>query len=152
MVRTSKLQIKFFVGLLLAILISSCASIPKMPQEMDLAAKSFKVSPGKSNIYIFRDEFMGGAIGMDLDINGQLIGRTGANTYILATVPAGIQNIVSHAENDDSISIKTEPGKNYFIWQEVKMGAFIARTKLHHILNEEEAKSRILKCSRVGLQ
>lgn len=131
------------------LIFSSCATIPRLPKDLDTAAKTFSTIPDKANVYIIRDEFLGAAVNMELDINGQLIGRTTAKTYILTSVKPGTLNIVSHAENDSSISIEAEAGKNYFLWQEVKIGAFLPRTKLH-IIDEADAKERILKCERVG--
>lgn len=133
------------------ILFSSCATIPRLSKELDSAAKTFETTTEKANIYIIRDELIGGAVGMPLDINGQLLGKTSALTYILAIVKPGTQNIVSHAENDSTLSLDVEPGKNYFVWQEVKMGVFMARTKLHSI-GETEGKAKVLKCERVGIQ
>lgn len=139
-----------FKSLFIFIFLSGCATIPRLSKELDTAAKTFETTTDKANIYIVRDEFIGAAVGMPLDINGKLLGKTSALTYILATVTPGTQNIISHAENDSTLSLDVEPGKNYFVWQEVKMGLFMARTKLHSI-SETEGKAKVLKCERVGL-
>lgn len=87
-----------FKSLFIFIFLSGCATIPRLSKELDTAAKTFETTTDKANIYIVRDEFIGAAVGMPLDINGKLLGKTSALTYILATVTPGTQNIISHAE------------------------------------------------------
>jgi hypothetical protein len=41
--------------------------------------------------------------------------------------------LVSKTEKDASLEIDTQAGMNYFVWQEVKMGAFAARSALHSV-------------------
>ncbi|WP_434602590.1 hypothetical protein [Pseudomonas sp. Z4-7] len=63
-------------------------------------------------------------------LNGKAVGQTVAKSYFMLSVPAGQQTLVSSAENDSELKLSTEPGKNYFVWQEVKVGFIKARNNL----------------------
>ena len=131
-----------------AALLSACASVPMATSEADQTAKSFVVPQGKSNIYIYRNESLGAAIKMPVAIDGQLVGDTAAKTFIFKTVEPGDHTIVSKTENDSTLTITTEPGKNYFIWQEVKMGWWTARSKLH-LVTEQKGEKAVPNCKLV---
>lgn len=133
-----------------SLLICSCASVKKLSKELDAEGKTFATKPDKANVYVIRNEVIGAEIGMLVEVNGKLIGKTGAATYILESFEPGTLNIVSKAENDVQMSLDVRAGTNYYIWQEVKMGIMLPRNKLH-IISEEDARKRIEKCDRVGI-
>jgi len=114
-----------------AALVSGCASVPMASLEADSKAKAFQVEPSKANLYIYRNESFGGAVKMTVLLDNQIAGDTGAKTYILKTVEPGSHTVISKTENDSVLTVNTVAGKNYFVWQEVKMGAFSARSNLH---------------------
>lgn len=130
----------------LVILTIGCQTIPRAPKELDEKAKAFSAPKENANIYIYRHEMFGGANTIPVLLNGIVIGKTQAKTFILKNVPSGKQNIVSQAETDDEIAFNVESGKNYFVWQEVKMGLFYARSKLH-IVSEEKGQKEVRECS-----
>ena len=145
---------KFITNFFLSVLFISltgvgCASIKKSSPELDQNAKKFTPLTGKANIYIFRDELLGGAVSINVDIDGTLIGTTAAKTFLLASVYPGKHVIHSNAENESVLEVETQKNKNYFIWQEVKMGILFARNKLQQV-TEENGKSRIKECSLIG--
>jgi hypothetical protein len=127
---------------------SGCASVPMASDEKDIAAKTFRVQPGKSNIYVYRNESIGAAVKMEVDLDAKQIGSTAAKTYLLMVVQPGKHTITSHAENDDNFTVDALPDKNYFLWQEVKMGMLYARTKLH-LVDEQTGKSSVEECKLI---
>lgn len=129
---------------------SGCASVPMASDEKDVAAKTFRVQPGKSNIYVFRNESMGGAVKMEIDLDGKQVGTTAAKTYLLLTVNPGKHTLVSHAESDNSLAVEAQPGKNHFVWQEVKMGALYARSKLQ-LVDEQTGKAGVGECKLIEM-
>lgn len=131
-----------------AALLSACASVPMASTSEDQSAKSFIVPQGQSNIYVYRSETLGAAVKMPVAIDGRLAGDTAAKTFILKTVEPGEHTIVSKTENDATLTITTEPGKNYFIWQEVKMGMWVARSKLH-LVDEQKGEQAVRNCKLV---
>ena len=115
---------------LLALLVSGCASVPMASPEEDRVAKEFKPVPGKAVIYLYRNEIFGGAIAMQVMLDGKPMGQTGPETYFRWVVNPGPHTITVAAENVAELKVNTRPGGIYFVWQEIKMGLFMARTRL----------------------
>ncbi len=132
--------------LLVTLLASACASVPMASPELDRAAKEFRTAVGKSNLYVFRDESMGGAVKMSVILDGKLLGDTAKKTFLLTTVDPGPHALLSKTETDARLDFTAQPGKNVYVWQEVKMGLMSARSELH-VLDEAAARPRISECS-----
>ena len=137
------------IGLLLAmvVLVSGCASVPMASLEDDAKAKLFSARPDKSTIYVYRNESFGGAIVMTVSLNGKVAGQTGPQTYFVWEADPGSHEIASHTENVSTLKLTTEAGKTYYVWQEVKMGAFMARSLLQQV-DEETGRKGVLECKR----
>lgn len=135
----------------LTALMVGCASVPMAPAERDTAAKTFAVKPDKANIYVYRNETIGSAIKMPLALNGKLVADTGAMTYLVLEVPPGTHTILSKTENDSTVTINAAAGRNYFVWQEVKMGMFAARSALQQV-DEAKGKAGVAECKLVEVK
>ncbi|TYC61236.1 DUF2846 domain-containing protein [Zoogloea oleivorans] len=142
---------KLFATAVLAASLVGCASVPMGDAKKDAELKSFSVKPEVSGLYIYRNESMGAAVRMDVDVNGKPLGQTAAKTYFYTEVAPGKHTITSKSENTDSIQIETVGGKLYYVWQEVKMGILYARTKLH-LVSEEEGKKGVLETQLISGQ
>lgn len=133
--------------LFLAVVVSSlvgCASVPMGDAKQDAALKTFSVPADKAGVYIYRNESMGAAVKMDVELDGKAIGQTAANTYLYKEVAPGKHTISSKAENTDTVEIDAKPGTLSYVWQEVKMGLLYARTKLH-LVDEAVGKKGVLE-------
>lgn len=127
---------------------AGCASVPMASKEADSAAKSFKVDPAKANIYVYRNETFGAAVKMPVLIDGVAVGDTASKTYIFRQVEPGSHVVTSKAEKDATLTVDAQAGMNYFVWQEVKMGAFSARSALH-LVDEAKGKAGVEECKLV---
>jgi hypothetical protein len=125
-IRMKKLLSIAFLSLSLV----GCASVSMGDAKQDAALKTFKASPDKAALYIYRNETMGAAIKMGVTVDGTSIGQTASKTYLYKEVTPGQHKITSQAENDSTIEVDAKPGTILYIWQEVKMGFFGARSKL----------------------
>jgi PBP1b-binding outer membrane lipoprotein LpoB len=114
----------------LALSLVGCASVNMGDAKQDAALKTFAVPKDKAGVYIYRNESMGAAIKMSVELDGKVIGQTAANTYLYKEVTPGKHTFTSKAENDSSIDVDAKPGTLLYIWQEVKMGFLGARSKL----------------------
>lgn len=130
------------------LLLTGCTSVPMASVEHDTQAKTFAVKQDKANIYLYRNESMGGAVKMDVLLDGKPVGQTAAKTYMKLEVTPGQHTLTSKAENDDVLNVNTEAGKNYFVWQEVKMGILYARSLLH-LTDEQTGKAGVLDCKLI---
>jgi hypothetical protein len=100
-------------ALITVVLASGCASVPMASGDQDTAAKSFATKPGKANIYVYRNETMGAAMKMSVALNQH--------------------TVTSKTENDSAVTVNALAGRNYFLWQEVKMGLASARSYLQQV-------------------
>lgn len=125
-----------------ALSLVGCASVNMGDAKQDASAKTFAVAPDKAGVYVYRNESMGAAVRMDVEVDGKPIGQTAANTYLFKELTPGKHTIVSKAENTETLEIEAKPGTLYYVWQEVKMGILYARNKLH-LVNEPEGKKGV---------
>lgn len=113
--------------------LAGCASVPTASTELDTQAKDFSPLPGKAILYVYRNESYGAAVPMTVVVNGKSLGQTAAQTFFRLNVLPGKYSIESHAENVSTITLSAESGKTYFVWQEVKMGFWMARTLVQQV-------------------
>jgi len=130
------------------VLASGCASVEMASPEMDTSAKSYAVKPSKANIYVYRNEVMGSALKMPVALNGRMVGDTASKTFLLLEVDPGSHTIVSKTENDAVLKVDAVAGRNYFVWQEVKMGIMVARSSLH-LVDEATGKAGVAECKMI---
>ena len=133
------------------VLASGCASVQMASDEQDNAAKSFAVKPGKANIYVYRNENFGAAIKMSVALNGKLVGDTAAKTYLVVQVDPGSYTVTSKTENDSNVTVDAAAGRNYFLWQEVKMGLMAARSNLQ-LVDDATGKAGIAECKLIEVK
>lgn len=133
---------KLLVAAAIALNLVGCASVPMGDAKADAAAKAFVAPKEATGIYIFRNESMGAAVKMDVEIDGKPIGQTVANTYLYKEVAPGRRVITSKAENTETLEIDAKPGTLVYIWQEVKMGLLFARNKLQ-VVDESTGKKGV---------
>lgn len=131
-----------------AVLVTGCTSVPMASVERDTQTKTFSVKPDRANIYVYRNESMGAAVKMDLEFDGKPIGQTVAKSYVALEAAPGKHSMISRAENDSVLEINAEAGKNYFIWQEVKMGLLYARNKLQFV-DDATGKAGVSECKLI---
>ena len=141
----------FFIGFLIVLAFTGCATVPMANVEKDDIAKSFSIPEGKANIYLYRNEVFGAAIKLPVVLDDKIVGDTAAKTYMLLQVTPGLHTIISKSEKDSELLITVEEGKNYFVWQEVKMGLWTARSKLH-LVDESTGKAGVSECKLIDIQ
>jgi hypothetical protein len=129
---------------LVLLLASGCATIPMADPGVDKAAKAFTAVPGKSKVYVYRNEGFGGAVTMNVFLDDRNMGQTVAKSYLVAEVAPGPHKLTSTAENQDTLEFTTDAGRIYYIWQEVKMGFMYARNKLQ-LVDEKTGQAGVLE-------
>ena len=127
-------------------LLVGCASVPMGDPKQDAALKTFTPKPDVAGIYVYRNESMGAAIKMDVEVDGQNIGQTAAKTYLYKEVAPGKHIVTGKAENNSSVEVNAIAGKLYYIWQEVKMGLMYAGNKLQ-LMDEAEGQKGVKESS-----
>jgi hypothetical protein len=133
------------LGLLAGLLLAGCATVPMAPAEADRYAKTFVIRPDKSTVYVYRDERLGTAAKMTVSLDGKVQGASAPKTYFRWEVDPGRHEITSEAENADTLTITTEPGTDYYVWQESKIGVWGARTQLH-LVDRDTGRRGVAEC------
>ncbi len=135
---------KYAIAALAAISLVGCASVPMGDAKQDIALKSFSAKPEVAGVYIYRNESIGAAVRMDVELDGKPVGQTAAKTYFYKEVTPGKHTVTSKSENTDTLEFEAAAGKLYYVWQEVKMGVLYARTKLH-LVGDDEGRKGVLE-------
>lgn len=129
---------------LVSLLATGCASVPMATQDSDAQAKQFRVSSGKSRIYVYRNENIGGAMKIVITLDGKVVGSTAPKTYFALDVSPGKHDLSCVAENTAPLSVNAPSGKPVFVWQEMKMGALSARCALN-LVSDADGRAGVLE-------
>lgn len=135
-----------FFTLTVAIL-TGCASVNMASQEASDKAKKFSTpSDGKAGLYVYRDSFVGKALKKDIYVNGECLGESASDVFFYKEVDGNKKHkIETESEfSPNALEVFMEAGKNYFVRQFIKFGAFVGGADLEKI-PEEQAKTAIAK-------
>lgn len=134
-----------FASLFALFLLSGCASVQMESTERSSEAKKF-ASPteGNSGLYIYRSGVFGAALKKDIKVDGNCIGESAPNVFFHAEVKGDAEHKISTESefSPNDLLLKVEAGKNYFIRQFIKLGAFVGGAGLE-LVNEEEGKKAV---------
>jgi len=125
-----------------ALILTGCASVNMAPPEASAKAKQF-AAPGadKAGVYVYRNSAFGGALKKDIWIDGKCLGESAPNVFFYTEVEGGkTHKIDTESEfSPNTLELMFESGKNYFVRQYIKMGAFVGGAGVEQI-SEEQGK------------
>ncbi|MFA5455284.1 MAG: DUF2846 domain-containing protein [Sulfurimonas sp.] len=136
----------FFIGLVVAgALFSGCATVAMEPKEISDKAKLFD-QPTQENagLYIYRDSILGAALKKDIWVDDKCVGESAPKTFFYEVVKGGqVHKITTESEfSPNDMILTTKGGKNYFVRQYIKMGAFVGGANLE-LVDEVEGKKAV---------
>lgn len=102
--------------------------------------RTFATPSDKAGLHVYRNDHLGGVTLMPVSLNGKQAGPTGVMTCLYRELEPGRLKITSRAENEDVLELDARPGTLIYVWQEVKMGVFSARSKLHLVTEVQGCK------------
>lgn len=137
---------KSFASIALVAL-TGCASINKAPTSAEAESKQFVSKPNVSQVYLYRNETLGAAISMPVTVNGKLVGNTGPHSFFRFELQPG-EHVITSQGTESRLTLTTESGGLYYVWQEVKMGAFAAGSKLQ-LVSDSVGKKGVSECSQI---
>lgn len=140
-------QIKRLFAVSIVMIASGCASINKAPVALDTEAKQFKTKPDIAQVYVYRNETLGAAISMPVTVDNQLAGNTGPNSFFKFDLKPGSHTFTSQGDGSE-LTVDTEVGKLYFIWQEVKVGMFSGGSKLQ-LVDPAKGMKGVSECTLI---
>jgi hypothetical protein len=93
-----------------------------------------EVEPDKGLVIFYRmSSFKGGAIRFNLNHSEGSIGQLLSGTYLYKHFDPGEHTFWSQAISQDSITLKIEAGKKYYVRGDVMMGLFAGRPKFTQV-------------------
>jgi Protein of unknown function (DUF2846) len=140
-------KVLILLALVLTVYLAGCATVPMAPTADDQLRKQFAAPlEGHAGLYMYRNSNFGSALTKVLYLDGQLVGATAPMTYFYREVSPGNHTLSTQSEfgNNDLI-ITTDPGKNYYVHQYIKMGVFVGGANLE-LVPEEDGKKGVLEC------
>jgi hypothetical protein len=131
----------------LALFLSGCASVNMASKEASDQAKKFQApTADNSGLYIYRNSFVGKALKKDIWVDGKCVGESAPDVFFYTEV-TGNQKHKVETESEfspNALEIFMEKGKNYFVRQYIKFGAFVGGADLEQV-TEDQGKADIAK-------
>lgn len=128
-------------------ILSGCASVNMASKEESDKAKQFSVpSAENSGLYVYRNSFVGKALKKDIWVDGKCLGESASDVFFYTQVEGGKKHkIETESEfSPNALEVFMEAGKNYFVRQFIKLGAFVGGADLEQI-PEEQGKADVAK-------
>lgn len=130
-----------------AFVLAGCASVNMAGKEESDKAKQFAApSAGNSGLYVYRNSVVGQALKKDIWVDGNCLGESASNVFFYTQVEGGKKHkIETESEfSPNALEVFMEAGKNYFVRQFIKLGAFVGGADLEQI-PEEQGKADVAK-------
>ncbi len=127
---------KIAILALSALMLTGCASVNMAsPQESDKAKQFAAPDAGNAGLYVYRNSAIGKALKKDLWVDGKCLGESAANVFFYTQVEGGKKHkIETESEfSPNALEVYMETGKNYFVRQFIKLGAFVGGADLEQI-------------------
>lgn len=137
----------------ISVLFTGCASVNMAPKEASAKVKEFNPpTTGNAGVYIYRNSFVGKALKKDLFIDGKCVGESAPDVFFYTEVSGGkVHKVDTESEfSANSIDVMFDAGKNYFIRQYIKLGAFVGGAGLEQV-SEEKGRADIAELNMATL-
>jgi hypothetical protein len=127
-------------------LVAGCASTaPAAESPGHAAPNAFQVAPDEAGIYIIRSERVGGAIPIDVLIDGQRLGATVARSYLYAVVKPGTHTVDSLGDIRHTLEVELKPGTITYLSQVVELTYLSSpRTRLRTV-NDAQGREWVME-------
>lgn len=120
------------------LLLAGCAATPANAPPESAAAKRFHVEAHEAAIYVIRSERVGGAIPLQVLIDGQHLGATVARSYLYAVVPPGIHMVETRGDIRSTLEVDAKPGTITYLSQVVELTYLSSpRTRLRPVTESQ---------------
>ena len=136
---------KIWIIALVSTLAVGCASVPMESAERTTTAKKFNPpSEGSSGLYIYRPSSLGGAVRIDVYVDGKCIGKSAPYVFFYEEVEGDKSHKVSTESefSPNDLIVKVKSGMHYFIRQYIKFGVFVGGAGLE-LVDEEKGKKEV---------
>lgn len=132
---------------LVSVLFTGCASVKMEDDGITTKAKKFAPpSAGNAGLYVYRDSFVGKSLKKDILVDGKCLGESASDVFFRTEVSGGKEHQISTESefSPNTLKLIFDAGKNYFVRQYIKMGAFVGGADLE-LVPEAQGKEAVAK-------
>lgn len=134
-----------WVAVSCSMLVAGCTAPPAASPRGDAATKSFHVAPDAAGIYIIRNERVGGAIPIEVLVDGRRLGATVARSYLYAVVKPGVHTVDSIGDIRNTLQVDLQPGTITYLSQGVELTYLSSpRTRLR-VVNGAQGREWVME-------
>lgn len=114
--------LSFLLALCFAALAAGCKTGNLASPEQDAQARLLHAVPDKAVIYLLRGFGDFYVTDVEVGLDNQIMGSTRLNTFYRWEAPPGEHVIVSFTDPPAVLTLKTEAGGVYYVWQDINFG------------------------------
>jgi len=114
--------LSFLLALSFAALATGCKHGNLASPEQDAQARLLHSVPEKAVIYLLRDRGDIYITDVEVGLDDQVMGKTWPNTFYRWEVPPGKHMIASFTTPPAVLTLNTEAGGVYYVWQDINFG------------------------------
>ena len=144
---TLKVFIRLIPVLILAYIVTGCASTSKAPESKSNEAKSFNASDDKGTVYLYRTGRAVGAAGqLSVRVNTIAAGGTGPGTFFKWDFKPGNYTFSSSTgESSAVVELDVKAGQVYYLRQDARIGVSGGRVTLKEV-DSKQGQNEVNKC------
>ncbi|NSL55987.1 DUF2846 domain-containing protein [Uliginosibacterium aquaticum] len=116
---------------------------------MDQQAKRFATTPEKARIYVYRNNYIGHIFSQTLQLNGLDAGTLPGYSFMPLEVAPGKYKLFAKSENETSLELQVQSGKNYYVQLNASMGIWTFRSELRQTLEADARQAILDECGLV---
>ena len=110
------------------------------------AALQFAPSPGKGVIYVYRKQLVGLLVGLNVLLDGKLVGQTRGLRFYRLEVEPGTHVLSGDKKCPEPLEVTVGEGEIAYVEQEIVMGMVKGGYRYNRISNIPEAQQGIYAC------
>ena len=126
---------RLLLHLLPLALLAGCGNVASAPAELGVRALTFRPSPGKARIYVYRpSKLVGSAARLKVAIDSQLVGKTASGTFLMVEVVPGTYRVSGlTSESNRGVEVVAQPDSSYFFKLWPRVGFMSAQSGLEQV-------------------
>jgi hypothetical protein len=132
---------------LFALLGTGCGPSYMIKREQCPDLRTIKPPAGKGAVIVGRTTKFGGGVNFEHYLNQKFIGSTKGYGFFVTPMDTGDQFVTAQSENHNTVYLKVEPDKTYYLQDGVSMGLMKAHVFLDRVKGEDMYKSMDGDCS-----
>lgn len=136
----------FFLICIISFTLPACVSIPIERLSLDQDAKQFKLEPNAAVIYIYRNQFIGGANTAQIIFDEKVLGKTRNGHFLKIITKPGLHVIGSQTQQTVYLELKAKAGQVYYIWQNLR---FMDERAYLKLVDENVGKIGVAECQLI---